>query len=110
MGSLWDGSVLWDAPYHHLWRRLRGRELTRTLLTYTLLHVHPPYAHTGTGDDRVAPAPFSFAFEESLRSTNTIKANFMREIARYHPEILDTFPMRSDDPDGPKLFAPRTAQ
>jgi hypothetical protein len=39
MGSLWDVSVLWEAPYYHLWRRLRGRELTRTLLTYTLLHV-----------------------------------------------------------------------
>ena len=51
----------------------------------------------GTGDERVAASPFSFAFESNVSSTSTIKAMFLREIARYHPEILTRFPMRSDE-------------
>jgi hypothetical protein len=51
----------------------------------------------GTGDERVAAAPFSFAFESTIGSTNTLKAMFLREIARYHPDILTNFPMKSGD-------------
>ena len=38
----------------------------------------------GTGDERVAAAPFSFAFESTISSTNTLKAMFLREVRHHH--------------------------